>query len=114
MDQLQYTAGLQPINISRARATNKGSELSEKERSEFKGLVGQLSWIAVNTRPDIAFDVCELSVAIKNATIMDLLRLNKVVERVTKDSVKVVFPKIKSLDTCYLECYTDAAFQPTE
>ena len=110
VDQLQYTAGLQPINISRARATNKGSELSEKERSEFKGLVGQLSWIAVNTRPDIAFDVCELSVAIKNATIMDLLRLNKVVERVTKDSVKVVFPKIKSLDTCHLECYTDAAF----
>ena len=50
VDQLQYASGLKPINISRAKAMNKTSELSEEESNEFKGLVGQLSWVAVNTR----------------------------------------------------------------
>ena len=110
VDQLQYASGLQPIRISRARAMQKGSDLSEDEKADYRAIVGQLNWIATNTRPDIAFDICELSVSLKKATVMDLLRLNKVVERVTKDSVKVVFPKIQSLETCHLECYTDAAF----
>ena len=110
VDQLQYAKGLQPICVSRVRAMNKGSELSEEEKAEYRAILGQLNWIATNTRPDIAFDVCELSVSLKEATMTDLLRLNKVVERVTKDSVKVSFPKIQSLESCQLECYTDAAF----
>ena len=48
--------------------------------------------------------------SIKKATIADLLRLNKLVDRVVKDSVKLLFPRIQSLESCSIECYTDAAF----
>ena len=110
VDQLQYASSLQPITVSRARAANKTSELSESEREECRGLAGQLHWLTANTRPDLAYDTCEHSGSLKNATIADLQKLNKLVERVTKDCVKLCFPRMEAVESCHLECFTDAAF----
>lgn len=41
------------------------------------GLMGQWIWIATQVRPGIAFEVCELSLALSQATIGDLLKLTK-------------------------------------
>ena len=92
VDQLQYASSLQPITISRARAADKTSELSQSERDECRGVAGQLHWLTANTRPDLAYDTCEHSGSLKNATIEDLLKLNKLVERVTKDC-KITLPE---------------------
>ena len=110
VDQCQYASSVKKIDISKKRSMEKRSELSERERTEYRAVIGQLNWIATYSRPDISFDVCELSTRIKCATIEDLLRLNKVVERVTQDCVRVFFPRIKSLESCQLECYSDASF----
>ena len=40
----------------------------------------------------------------------DLLRLNKLVERVTRDGLRLRFSRLNSLETCIIECYIDAAF----
>ena len=63
VDQLQYASSLQTISINKARSSNKLCELSEIEKNEYRALVGQLNWLAANTRPDISFDICELSVS---------------------------------------------------
>ncbi|KAK4329336.1 hypothetical protein Pmani_000306 [Petrolisthes manimaculis] len=86
LDQNQYAATLTPISVSKQKATVKSCELSESERSEYRAVLGQLNWIATHTRPDIAFEVCELSGACSKATIADLLRLNKVIDRVKNDA----------------------------
>lgn len=53
----------------------KTGELSKTEKAYYIALIIQLNWIATHNSRDIAFDVCELNVARKQATNADVLRL---------------------------------------
>ena len=44
--------------------------------------VGKLSWVADNTRPDLAIYALELAKKQKKAVLKDLREINKVVEKV--------------------------------
>ena len=110
VDQNQYILTLSPVKISVARSSIKSSELSEQEKREFRSVIGQLNWIATNSRPDISFEVSELSASFKNACIADLLRLNKLVKWIQQESYRIAFRALKSLEGCTLECYSDASF----
>ena len=110
VDQMKYCASVSPMSLSRARANNKHSDLSVAEKKEFRSIIGQLNWVATQTRPDIAFDVCELSGCVKNATVADVLRLNKVVARLKNDGLKITIPKFQRLESWYLECFCDSSY----
>ena len=43
----------------------------------YRVVIVQLNWLSTSTRPDISFDVLELSMAIKHPLIEDLIRANK-------------------------------------
>ena len=66
-------------------------------------MVGQLSWVSTQTRPNVAFDVCEFSQLYGRANVGDMIRVNKTVQRVKTNPVKVICPQLKNLKTCYLD-----------
>ena len=72
--------------------------------------MGQLNWIATNSRPDIVFDTCELSTAQNSTTIADVFKINKLVHFIQNESLELFFPRLHSFKDCTIECYTDAAF----
>ena len=110
IDQIFYASSIKKIPISRARLNNKNSELNKKEKGQYRAHVGQLNWLATQTRPDIAFDTCFLSGSYTNATVGDLLKVNKLIDRVKHQCVKVAFPSMRKIEECHLLCYADASF----
>ena len=110
VDQIQYASSLVPVQISKARAMQKHSQLSENEKADYRALVGQLNWMATHSRPDIVYETCELSVSFNKETVADLLRLNKLIDRTKKENLSIYFPRLISLEGCSIECYADAAF----
>ena len=110
VEQTDYIASLYPIPLSNVRIAQKTSTLTNAEEADYRSLVGQLNWIATQTRPDIAFDICDLSTAAHSAKVENVLKLNKVLRWAKEESLKIFFPKLASISHCSLECYTDAAF----
>ena len=110
IDQLEYASSVKPIVISCRRAGEKGSEINEKEKTEFRSLLGQLNWIGTQTRPDILFDVGDLTGCAKTATISEVLRLNKVVSRLAGQQVKLKYPRMEDINGCHLQVFSDASF----
>lgn len=76
LSQTAYIESLQPVCISGQKDHSK--PLNTKEYAEFRKLLGHLSWLAVSTRPDIAFPVNQLSRVQNEPTIADAISLNKI------------------------------------
>ena len=105
--QNTYVAGLHPTELSDVSKKKEKHELAnEKEQTEFRALYGQLNWVVSQMRPDIAFDVCELSTEFGKVTYDDIHKANKVVKRLKyeqislKCSFKGDFKEAKLLTFC--------------
>ncbi len=98
---------VQPLEPSRAR--QKNSPLSEGELSDLRKMVGGINWVVRATRPDISFELIDLSTKFKKGTVDDLVRARKVIQHLKESECKIFFPK---LDVASLEIlvYTDASF----
>jgi hypothetical protein len=110
LDQFGYCSGLKKASLSHKRMSEKTSDLLDEEKHQYRSMVGQLNWISTQTRPDISFDVCDLSTKFSQTKVGDMIRANKVVQRVKTDNIKIVYPKLDNLSECCFECYSDASF----
>merc|ERR1712240_146165 len=82
--------------------------LSAHERSILRSKVGQLLWLAKQTRPDIAFDVATVASRLCISTVGDMRRVNKLIRKVQSEQV---FLNSKDLgDQLELLLFSDASF----
>ena len=78
LSQIKYIATIQGLPAN--RKLQKEERLSKEEHCTYRRIVGQLNWVARHTRPDIVFDVMELSTALNKPCIRDA-RLVKTVKK---------------------------------
>ena len=60
-------------------------------------------------RPDLSFDVCQLSSNIKQAKVSDMLYANKVVKSAQMEPLSVAIPSL-NLSQLHIVTYADASF----
>ena len=107
VDQKSFTDSIQQLVIDKKRKSCE--KVTEEERTKFRAAIGQLNWIAGMTRPDLSFDVCQLSSIVKQATIADMMYVNKVIKRAQMEPLSLAVP---SLDLSKVEvvAFADASY----
>ena len=109
IDQNVYIETIKNIDINPDRKRYKNEPLTETELAEYRTLVGQLGWVAHQTRPDLSFDLCDLSSRFNCATINDIFQANKVLMKAKTNSVTLKIG-INDLENSHIVGYNDASF----
>ena len=65
--------------------------------------------MASQTRPDISFEVLELSCSLKDPQVQHILQANKCVKNFQEDEWKVTFPNLGRIDPLKLIVFSDAS-----
>ena len=110
LDQDHYVESLEVATIPVTRSTEKKAALTSDELTSYRALVGSINWIVCGTRPDMYFDMIELSTKFRCALVEDWLRARKVLRRLQEEHCGVFFPDIGSMKDARLCVFTDAAF----
>jgi hypothetical protein len=110
VDQSSYLDSIDVGTMDAERELQKDEALSKEELTEFRSLVGCLNWVVQGTRPDLAFNLIELSTKFKNATVRDLVAVKKLVLKAKSSKTDVVFPDLGSVSKWRVVAYCDASF----
>ncbi len=78
-DQEKYIIEkIQPIHLNRGRRGRKEEPLEDDEFKEYRSALYKVSWVAHQTRPEVAGAVAILASRLHRATIQDAIALNKI------------------------------------
>ena len=111
IDQDKYVKStVECVDISSSRVLDKDELLTEVERKQLKRLCGQLLWVSNNTRPDVCYEVSTLCNAGKNATVSDLLKVNKLVKKMKQEKGVIKYPNLGDPNKWNLAVFSDSSF----
>ena len=91
------------------RKADKNDMLTDIETKKYRTLIGQLSWIACQTRPDLSFDLCELSSVANKAKVSDMIKANKVLSKTKRNHMKLYYQPI-DVSNMTIVIYNDSSF----
>ncbi|GAB1607207.1 hypothetical protein Ahia01_001004000 [Argonauta hians] len=106
---LEITQTSDDITLNQFNYISKLTVL-EKEvtKKDFKSKIGQLAWVAGQTRPDISFDICQASVNMANESD-NMKRINKCIKRLKSENHVLKFVPI-NFRSSKIVCFADASF----
>ena len=107
--QKDYADSIKYITISQQRKSEKFHLLNSDEEHILRKVIGQANWLASQTRPDISFDVLNLSCDInKNPVVSHLIEANKMIRKIKTKESKLVFPNLGTVDDLKIVAFADA------
>ena len=90
--QDEYTKKLRPIPLQNGRKLE--DKLTPTEITEAGQLIGQLNWLATQTRPDLSFDVSALSAILKQENVECIRQINRTIKKGKKGEITNSYPKL--------------------
>ena len=109
VEQFAYTENLKYISLE--GSSEKERPLTPNEQAALETVIGKLNWLTHQTRPDISFDVCQLSSIKKNAAVKHVQYANKVIRKVKNSVVHLKYPCLKDIEKARIVVYSDASYK---
>ena len=109
VNQNSYTETILPTPISNEQTDNPHRNLTKEETTSLRASLGKLNWLTGMTSPEISFEVCQVSTRVKNATVADILSVNKVIKFVKSTPSPISIPKL-DLKSLSITVFADASF----
>ena len=110
LDQDEYVSDISNTTMASERKQMAEQELTREEYTTMRSVVGKLNWVVQGTRPDLAFDMIELSTKLKKAKVADLSRAIKCIKKLKyEDSSNMIFGPLKKSDKWRIVVFTDAS-----
>merc|ERR1711872_530190 len=101
-----YTESIK--EIKEIRKANRNEKLTTAELKEYRKYTGKISWLVQGTRPDLSYSSLNLAKKNNSATISDLRKVNRLVDKVKNEENKVIYGKIGSRETLQVVGVVDA------
>ena len=108
INQDEYIATIDKIDVAKGSGIKKADPVDDAGRKALRRAVGQSNWAARRSRPDVCFDLMELSMKFQKAQISELQRANKVIERLQSQQSAILFPRLKK--PSQIITYSDASY----
>ena len=110
LDQSDYMHNLNSPVLDPRRTANKASILTSEEQSVYRQIVGQINWAVQGSRPDLAFEMIAASTKLKQASVGDLTRVIKHLNRLKDVTSYMLFPCLtQGLRDFKIIVFTDAS-----
>lgn len=107
LSQQNYVHNLKCIHVDKARSAHRESLLTPVEMDALRSKIGQILWVARQTRPDVMFDACYLAASLKGAKVQNIIDANKVVGKLKSEDVVLKFQDLE--DDLKLVIFSDAS-----
>ena len=108
VDQNSYIARIQSIYLESDRSKDIDSELPKDEVSKLRSISAQLLWATSQTRPDVAFEGCQVGNYDKHPTVQSILEANKAIRKLQSQQLSISFPDLGKAEDLRILCYSDA------
>ena len=110
LDQSRYVGSIENKAIDSKRVLDKHCLLTSAEQTEYRQIIGKINWVVQGSRPDMAFELIDLSTKLKHGNISDLSRAIKTVNRLKDVNSMILFPTLSTdVKNWKVVVFTDAS-----
>ena len=107
LNQNEFIQNIKELSVPDKKNSIK---VNETERKLIRKVVGEILWVSLMTRPDLAFEVNRLSSNIVIATIKDLKDAKLLVEKAKMEPITLNFTKLGPKESLKIKLFCDASF----
>ena len=108
LDQESYVDNIKIPFIEAKRLAQIKEDLTQEELTMLRQITGTINWTVRSTRPDLAFDLINLSTKFQGGQVTHLKEAKKVLTKL-KDVAKVKIPNLGNLKEAEIWTFSDAS-----
>ena len=94
IDQSSYISSLDDIPLNALWSKDREQQLEPNDQRLLRQIVGKLNWAVQGTRPDVAFDLIQLSTKLKVGQVSDLIQAIKCMRKLKNGTSSIRFQNL--------------------